>query len=133
LTVVKPDFARGSRASAFYSLAKKLWLPWQRRQLFKRAMTEISAMLGARPADPVHSLQHSFAALEVYSAIADYEHAVAIRSREHFPLRSQGEAWTELGWGYLWGLRFAKAQAALRKGIGLMRQDVAASRKKPAK
>lgn len=100
-------------------------------------MTEISAMAGARPADPTGALcirsSIHLQLWQVYSAIADYEHAVAIRSREHFPLRSQGEAWTELGWVYLWGLRFAKAQAALRKAIGLMREDVAASRKKPAK
>jgi hypothetical protein len=122
-----PDFARGARASAYYSMARRLWLPWQRRSMFREALHEIEVMLAAGPSDPAGALairgSVHLRLWHVSKALADYEAAVAIRIERGDSASSRGEAWAELGWGYLWGLRFRDAKRALRTGTALMRED----------
>ena len=127
LTALNPDFAHGSRASAYYSMARRLWLPWQRRKLFLQALNEIDGAIATKPKDPsgCFAIRGSiFLRLwHVRRAISDYETVVAIRMQQNFSPSSTGEAWVELGWGYLWAFRFSKAKHALRNGIALMRED----------
>jgi hypothetical protein len=123
----EPDFARGARASAFYSMAKRLWEPLARRRLFLRALAETEQAITSSPKDvsgylairgSVHlKLWH------VARAVADYEAVVAGRAAQNASASSQGEAWVELGWGYFWALKLRKARHALRHGLALMRQD----------
>lgn len=125
--LTNPDFARGARASAYYSMARRLWLPWQRRSMFRKALHEIEVMLAAGPSDSAGALairgSVHLRLWHVSKALADYEAAVAVRNKRGASASSRGETWAELGWGYLWGLRFHEAKRALRTGTTLMRED----------
>jgi tetratricopeptide (TPR) repeat protein len=124
---IEPGFARGARASAFYSMAKRLWARSPRRELFLRALDEVQYALQASP-----KRRSGYLAIRgsvhlklgrVSAAIADYEAAVAERAVRGDSPSSQGEAWVELGWGYLRALRIRTARQALRHGLTLMRSD----------
>jgi len=124
---IERAFARGARASAFYSMAKRLWARSPRRKLFLRALDEVQYALQADP-----KRRSGYLAIRgsvnlklgrMSAAIADYEGAVAERSERGDSASSQGEAWVELGWGYLRAFRIGKARHALRHGLALMRQD----------
>lgn len=123
----KADRARGARASAFYSMAKRLWNPWQRRRMFLYALDEAGAAIAASEGDAAGSVAiRGSVQLKLWRmrrAVADYEAVVAARQANNDSLSAQGEAWVELGWGYLCALRLAKASFALRHGIALMRND----------
>jgi hypothetical protein len=121
------DFARGARASGFYSMAKRLWEPFARRSLFRAALAETDKALAAAKGD-VSGYRAIRGSIQlklwhVRQAVRDYEAVVAARAAQNASLSSQGEAWVELGWGYIWAFQFRKAQRALRHGLDLMRQD----------
>jgi len=124
-TVQRAALSRGARASAFYSMGKRVWLPWHRRRLFRYALNEIDAALAAPLASPANYLairgSVQLRLWHVSAAIADYEEVVADRSRLLDTHSAQGEAWVELGWAYLQALRFRKAKQALQRGVDLMR------------
>lgn len=122
-----PILAHGARASAFYSMAKRLWLPWQRRRFFGYALSEVNSVLGLSSHDPSGylairgSIQLQF--WRISKAIADYEAVIEFKSGQPNQHSSHGEAWVELGWAYLHALRIEDARNALRKGLKLLRED----------
>jgi hypothetical protein len=127
LQFVDPDFARGSRASAFYSMAKQLWLPWKRREMLRKALKEIEVSSAAAPQNPAGYLairgSIHLQLWHISAAARDYETVVDLRLRQNTSASPKGEALVELGWAYVWQLRFAKAKDVLRRGLPLMRQD----------
>jgi tetratricopeptide (TPR) repeat protein len=126
-TTLSAGAARGPRASALYSLAKRCWVPWQRARLFRLAKDDIKAVLAASPDESSNVIAVRGSAnlqlWRLHQAVADYEAVVAMRTRLGASLSAQGEAWTELGWGYFWLLRFSKSLAALRRGVAMMPRD----------
>jgi hypothetical protein len=121
------DQARGARASAFYSMAKRLWNPVARRRLFLRALAETEVAMRSPGKDvsgylAIRGSVH-LKLWRVGRAVRDYEAVVAARASQKASPSAQGEAWVELGWGYLFALQVRKARHALRLGLALMRED----------
>jgi tetratricopeptide (TPR) repeat protein len=122
-------FMRGARASAFLSMAHRLWLPWHRRRLIQRSLEELETALRAGPDNPAGFLairgSIHLASWRIAAAIADYETVVALRSQNDSTPSGLGEALVELGWAYVWAFRRAEAKHAFAKGVDLMRQGLA--------
>jgi tetratricopeptide (TPR) repeat protein len=118
---------RGARASALYSMARRSWRPRIRWSLLSCALKEVDAAIESRPSHlagylairgSIHLLRG-----EIAKAISEHEQVVSLRKADKADGRAIGEALTELGWTYAWGLRFRSGIKNLSEGVELMRSE----------
>lgn len=115
----------GPLASVKYSIAKRLYVPNDRKRRLTEAFDDIQLALKMPGANEDGLLAIRGSILRQMrrfsAAVNDYEDVLKIRQRRNAPESSIGEALSELGFGYLCEGRFWKGKDYCEQGVRLLR------------
>ncbi|MDP1547865.1 MAG: hypothetical protein Q8L87_17795 [Anaerolineales bacterium] len=118
------DYAGGALASSRYSIAGLSGSRHNRQFLLHAALHDINRSMGENTADKANLLAVRGSVYRrlgsISAAVADYEEVVKLRKRSAAPDSAVGEALSELGYGYLFQLRFLRGRSLLEEGVRLL-------------
>ncbi len=115
----------GPLASAKYSIAKRLYIPSDRKRRLTEAFDDVQLALKMPEVNEDGLLAIRGSILRQMrrfsAAVDDYEEVLRIRQQRRAPESSIGEALSELGYGYLCQGRFWKGRDYCEQGTRLLR------------
>jgi tetratricopeptide (TPR) repeat protein len=120
----------GALASAKYSIAKRLYIAADRKELFTEALDDIDRSMNLPEPDEAGlrairgSIYRQTGAIS--KAIEEYEEVFRLRQTKDQNAADTGEAMSELGFAYLRKWQFKKGLDHCKKGVDLLRQGVQA-------
>lgn len=118
------DYAGGALASSRYSIAGLSGSRQNRKFLLHAALHDINRSMHENVGDKANLLAVRGSVYRrlgsIAAAVADYEEVVNHRRRSAAPDSAVGEALSELGYGYLFQLRFVRGRSLLEEGVRLL-------------